>query len=173
MIPSRPKIMSRHGDDPGVRGATRRARQMGQAERKFGAQGVLLLLLLLGAGMSDAAAFSDGGGGEPGGCCAVPPELRDRARVLEASFARADRDDLARQSWAGELCRVHPCGEEIAEERARELLRDFFARAQRAEDLARTDWAQAIAWISAGIAGLSALISLFAVWQTHRSRRVG
>lgn len=102
------------------------------------------------------------------GSC-FPPELLGRAQALEQSFLNTDRDDLARQSWASEICINHPCADEVTEDQAKELLRDFFLRQQRAEDLVRADKDRQVAWTGVIIAGLSALISILALWQTHQA----
>ena len=139
-----------------------------------------LTALIISLGVTSylaSRAYAVAPGAGDGGCCGLlPPELEERAESLENSFRRLDRDTLSRQQWARELCNNHPCGDEVTEEQARELLRDFVARARREEDIAhaekRASRGRTIAWASVVIAGLSTLLSVFGLWQTHQANQV-
>jgi hypothetical protein len=91
-------------------------------------------------------------------------ELQEAGRRLEESFAATPKETLDRQYWAKEVCSNHPCEGEVTEEQARELMQIFFARVQREEDRWLT---QLGIWIAA----LSAVLSVFALWQTHVAGR--
>lgn len=129
-----------------------------------------------GGGTSDGGFGGSFGGDGCGGCSLVPPELEERAEVLENSFGRLDRDTLLRQRWARELCDNHPCGENVSEDQARELAREFIERAQRREDIARSEERarrdRTVALAGVVIAGLSTLLSMIALWQTYLANRV-
>ena len=146
----------------------------------------LRLTLCIASSMGVGLAFSTSavalGESGDGGCCSVPPELTERAQTLEQSFRISDGDELARQSWAGQLCQFHPCEGEVTEDQARELLRDFVTREQRQQDLARADARRAedltradrdrmVAWIGVIIAFGGLVVSVTAMRQSGRNER--
>lgn len=123
----------------------------------------LLLALVISTAFATKASAWAGGEGGAEGCCLVPSELSGIAKILEASFEATDPDTLAQQSWARELCDNHPCGNDVAEDQARDLLRSFVTRVQREEDIAR---AEARANKNLYVAIASVIVSLVAIIVT-------
>ncbi len=139
---------------------------------------LLLALVISTAFATKVAAWAggDGGGGwgtgDYGeGCCLVPPELSGIAETLEVSFEATDRDTLARQSWARELCDNHPCGNDVSEDQARDLLQSFVARVQheRAEERADRDLSVAIAGVIVSL--IAIMVTAFGFFGTKQARR--
>lgn len=116
----------------------------------------------------------------------MPPERLSRARTLEESFRGTDRNTLAQQAWAAQICQFHPCADEVTEEQAKDLLRDFVSReqrqqelaraeAQRAEDLTRADRDRLVGWLGTALSILIAAgglaVSVMAMRQSRRNER--
>ncbi|WP_201150882.1 hypothetical protein [Rhodovulum sulfidophilum] len=93
----------------------------------------------------------------------VPSHLAQEAARLETSFKAVERETLARQAWAGELCQHHYCGNSVTEEKAQDLLRDMNSRARLKHD-------RVISWASILFAGLSVVISLFSLSVAKNTR---
>ncbi|MEL6680096.1 MAG: hypothetical protein AAFQ51_15430 [Pseudomonadota bacterium] len=116
-----------------------------------------------------AYSFGGGGGGDAGGhggscCIRIPPELEELAAELERSFAGTSQENLARQRWAGSLCRNHPCNGQISEEQAKDLLDSFAAREARRN-------AALVSWGGLGVAVLGLFLSIIGLRQSARNER--
>jgi hypothetical protein len=101
------------------------------------------------------------------GCIGCNPETEKIGVALEQSFALTDSELLKRQTWAGTICENHPCISDFGvldEEHARDLLQSHLSSRQRSEDR----W---LTVVSTGIAALSVIASVFALWQTHAAKR--
>ncbi|MCC5978468.1 MAG: hypothetical protein JJU21_10430 [Salinarimonas sp.] len=134
----------------------------------------LLLALVISAAFVTKASAWEGGDGGAGGCCLVPPELSGIAKILEASFEATDHDTLARQSWARELCDNHPCGNDVSEDQARDLLQNFGARVrqERAEERADRNLNVSIAGVFVSVIAILATgLGFFGTKQARRNAR--
>lgn len=139
-----------------------------------------LALLLLVAPCSPTFSF-----GLPRSSSIAPAEMAASAKALRESFQRTSLDELKDQLWASEVCLNHPCKQEgckltavserkrtlvcyanpdVTEEQAKDLLKEYLDDIQSSNDFA-------VSVSSVAFAGLSALFSAFAVWQTHLARK--
>jgi hypothetical protein len=92
-------------------------------------------------------------------------ELQEDGRRLEESFAATSLDDLRVQRWSGALCSLHPCGEAVTEELAKELLVDYLQDQNRKND-------QWFAWAGFSLGILGLLVAFAAmVWTIINDRR--